>query len=353
MVLYWIIYSIIFFFTILPLFKNQHWLFRIGDFIKIHILVICIVNCIIGITIEPQIKLVYQLFLLGITAYHALTIIKYTPLYRLPKKIKSKDSSNNITILSANVYQDNKNFDKFQDLILKYNPDIFITLESNSDWELANRKLEEKYPNFHKVTLENTYGMHLYTKLHVKHIEEHYFVANDIPCIEAHIKLKDGYQFVVFAVHPPPPSPTEEENSKERDGELLSIAKRIIEIDLPVVAIGDLNNVAWARSSQLFKKKGNLIDPRIGRGLIATFHAKYKLLRIPIDHIFHTSQIFVEDVKALEAFGSDHFPIWAEFWIDHKNDVQEEEIETTSKEEDKEISNLIREGVNHQSENRK
>ena len=42
--------------------------------------------------------------------------------------------------------------------------------------------------------------------------------------IEAKLKTKDGYEFVFFGVHPPPPSPTEEKTSK--DGDLLSIAKK-------------------------------------------------------------------------------------------------------------------------------
>jgi endonuclease/exonuclease/phosphatase (EEP) superfamily protein YafD len=35
---------------------------------------------------------------------------------------------------------------------------------------------------------------------------------------------------------------------------------------------GDFNNVAWAYSSQLFRKTSELIDARIGRGIFATFH---------------------------------------------------------------------------------
>jgi hypothetical protein len=41
-------------------------------------------------------------------------------------------------------------------------------------------------------------------------------VADDCPVL----RQKNNFKFTFFAVHPPPPSPTEEENSKERDGEL-------------------------------------------------------------------------------------------------------------------------------------
>ena len=347
MILYYSIILLLIALSILPLFKNQHWVFRLGDFLKVHLMYLAIILIAVGIIYQDSINLNIQLLLFTLFFYHAKTILRYTKLHRLPLKNKSEDSSFNITILSANIYQYNKDFKKFQNVINANNPDIFITLESNFDWELANRVLENSYPFTHKVTLENTYGMHLYSKFPLRDIKEHYFVADDIPSLEVHIHLKEGYHFVIFVVHPPPPSPTEEVNSKERDGELLSVAKRLNEIKKPTIVIGDLNNVGWAKSTTLFMKKGNLIDPRKGRGLISTFHAKYWFMRIPIDHIFHTAEVFVQNIKKLEAFGSDHFPIWAEFWIDHKNDIQEDEIIEIESHEEEIINDYIDEGIKH------
>ena len=48
-----------------------------------------------------------------------------------------------------------------------------------------------------------------------------------MPSIETKITTHDNYDFTFFAVHPPPPNITEEENAKERDGEFLSIANKI------------------------------------------------------------------------------------------------------------------------------
>ncbi len=345
MILFYILFLLVLLLTFLPMLKNQHWFFRLGDFLKVHVLYLSIILIIIGMINYKTVNPLYNTILVLIIIFHAKTIIKYTSLYSLPLKNKSEDSSSNISILSANIYQFNKDFKKFQELIFINNPDIFITLESNSDWEIANRILEKNYPHTHKVTLENTYGMHLYSKFPLSNIKENYFVADDIPSLEVHFHLKEGYHFVLFVVHPPPPSPTEETNSKERDGELLSVAKRLNELNKPSIVIGDLNNVGWAKSTTLFMKSGNLIDPRIGRGLISTFHAKYWFMRIPIDHIFHTKEIFVHKIKKLDAFGSDHFPIWAEFWIDHKNDIQEEEIINIESHEEEIIDDYIEEGI--------
>jgi len=180
--------------------------------------------------------------------------------------------------------------------------------------------------------------------MEIEHSQTHFFVAGDIPSIEAHLKTEDGFSFVFFGVHPPPPSPTEEVTSKERDGDLLSTAKRVQEINKPVIVAGDFNNVAWSKSSILFRKTSHLIDPRVGHSFVSTFHAKYRLLRFPIDLMFHSENIFIKNLKTLDNFGSDHLPVYCEFFIDHKNNQQEKRVEEADTEEKAEAEEIIEEG---------
>lgn len=60
----------------------------------------------------------------------------------------------------------------------------------------------------------------------IENDQEHYFVADDIPSIETELKDQVDRAFSIFGIHPPPPSPTEEPTTIERDGELLCIAKK-------------------------------------------------------------------------------------------------------------------------------
>ena len=175
-----------------------------------------------------------------------------------------------------------------------------------------------------------------------------YHIADDLPSIEAALFTKEGIPFTFFGVHPPPPSPTEEDNAKERDGELLAVGKKIKETKGSVIVAGDFNNVAWARSSLLFRKTSELIDPRIGRGFVSTFHAKYRLLRFPIDLFFHSPDIFVEDFKTLRPIGSDHLPLFCSFFINKEEEIQEEETESLKEEEKKEVDKIIQDGINEE-----
>lgn len=343
--------------SFIPLIQYPHWFFRFFEFGKVQLFQLLVLTSILGLLITENKGLIFSVVLslnLLTLIFHAKDLFPYTKFHSIPNlnKVKRKSCSKTICIISANIYQDNSTYNKFIGLIEKHNPDIFLTMESNQDWENALSHFDKTYPFHIKVALENTYGIHLYSKLKIISHQVHYFVADDIPSIEAKIISEDGFIFNLFGVHPPPPSPTEEENAKERDGELLCVAKMVKLKSEPCVVVGDFNNVAWAKSSLLFRKTSELIDARIGRGLFSTFHAKHWFFRFPIDLFFHSPTVFIEELKTLEYFGSDHFPIYSSFYINQKNKEQEDLVETLERDEKKEINQIIKEGISEESESR-
>lgn len=340
--------------SLLPFVQNQHWVFRVPEFLKLQLLIIQLIVfplAFLFVNTYPWLWAV-QTMQLGLIAYHIYVLMRYTKFWRKQELVHTENASDKVKIISCNIYQFNEEYHRFIELIQKEQPDVFLTMESNSDWERAMRVLEKDYPHHEKVTLENTYGMHFYTKLNVINMQTHYFVADDLPSIEAELETRDGHRFVFFGVHPPPPSPTEEENAKERDGDLLCVAKKVRGYQLPVLVTGDFNNVAWAKSSILFKKTSELIDARIGRGILATFHAKYWFFRVPLDLLFHSPAIFIDKLFIYPSIGSDHFPIGCEFHIDQKTAKQEGEVDHLEEGEMQEVNELIEEGNQEESDNR-
>ncbi|KYG77097.1 endonuclease/exonuclease/phosphatase (EEP) superfamily protein YafD [Roseivirga ehrenbergii] len=338
--------------SLLPFVKNQHWVFRVPEFIKMQLLILQVVASI-GLFVFSEKSIgfwVVALIQIGLIVYHSYLLARFTKFYKSHKN--ETEGLTEIKVISTNIYQFNQEFNRFKDFIRKEKPDIFLTIESNKDWELAMREMEADYPYTEKITLENTYGMHLYAKMPFQKVTTHYFVSEDLPSIEAHFKTEDGEDFVLFCVHPPPPSPTEEDTSKERDGDLLCIAKRTKEINKPTLVIGDFNTVAWSKISELFRKNSGLIDGRMGRGILASYHAKYWFFRAPLDLVFHCPTIFLKELSVLEHVGSDHFPICCVFSIDSSNHNQKEEVEKLEKEEKEETKELIAEGKKENSDNR-
>ncbi len=309
--------------TFLPLVKNPHWVFRIPDFGRIQLFVMQLLLMPVSLIFLKD--TLWTSAILPVAAfYNGLTLYRYTPLYQTGTRPPTDKASKTVSMVSLNVYQENRNYGKFLELVRKQNPDLILTMESDRRWDEALRALDRDYPYSVKVPLDNTYGMHLFSRLKLKNPRTHFFVSDDIPSIEAEVSGVDGFNFRLFALHPPPPSPTEEETSKERDGDMLSIAKAIRKNrEIPTVAIGDFNCVAWAEASRLFVKTSELIDPRIGHGFISTFHARYRLLRFPIDQVYHSSDIFVKELKTLADVDSDHLPVLFSFVIDPANSSQD------------------------------
>lgn len=332
----------------------QHWVFRSLEFAKIQLTFIqFLVLILLGLFLPSlsHFSLGGGLVLFLLFIHNVFILLPYTNFYPRESKVL-KSTAASTSFLAVNVYQYNKRYDLLIDLIKELKPDILLTIESDKKWGKALEQVEHLFKNSKKIPQDNTYGMHFYTCLKAENISVNHFVANDLPTIEADLLSHEGKKFKFFGVHPPPPSPTEEETSKERDGDILALGKKIQSIKEPCLVVGDFNNVAWSKSSKLFKKSTQLLDPRIGRGFISTFHAKYLFFRFPIDLVFHSDSIYIQNLRTEKHINSDHFPIYGEFIINGEIEKQESISKETNTEEDQQINEMIDEGQSVDSDNR-
>lgn len=303
--------------TLLSLLKSDHWVMRIFDFPRLQIAALSVLCMLLNYWLEQSNNMIFDLMEVvnfACAVWQFWQISAYTRL-RKPQVMgyKGGDNGRTVSILTSNVLTPNREAGKLLTLVRRYRPDIVLTLESDQWWEDALAELETDHPYTVKVPLDNLYGMHLYSRLPLHDAQIQYRVRDDIPSITAKVELPSGELIRIYCLHPMPPSPTESETSTERDGELLLVGKEIAASDESCMVFGDLNDVAWSDTSRLFQRVSGLLDPRIGRGLYNTFHADWKMLRWPLDHIFHSHDFLVADLKVLPHIGSDHFPIYGKF----------------------------------------
>ncbi|KAF2519695.1 endonuclease/exonuclease/phosphatase family protein [Flavobacterium salilacus subsp. salilacus] len=310
-------------FTILSLIRNDYWTFRVFDYPRLQKLTLSVLCLVLILCFYKDKSVLYWILitLISINIIYLLYLI--LPFTILGKKQVLKSGSNEpeqcISIMISNVYQHNTNTQGCIKEIYKANPDVVLLLETNNLWKEGTDELSEKYPYHVKVPQENTYGMLLYSKLKLTDSEVKFMVEDDIPSIHTKVILKSGTAILLCGVHPTPPSPTENERSKERDKELLLIGDIVKQQNMPAIVVGDLNDVAWSHTTSLFLKMSGLLDPRRGRGFFNSFHAGYPFLRFPLDHAFISPDFKLNTIKRLDNYGSDHFPIFIEVQYEPHN----------------------------------
>ncbi|MHA6249565.1 endonuclease/exonuclease/phosphatase family protein [Pontibacter sp. CAU 1760] len=242
-------------------------------------------------------------------AYH---IFPYTPLAsKAVPSATAANEANSFSLLLANVWMQNKSAAQLLDMISENQPDLVLAMETNERWIKQLQPLENQYPHKVLYPLDNTYGMALYSKLPLQDTEIKFLNHEKVPSIHTSVKLRNGKQFVLHAVHPVPPKPSEHpDNVGEKEVALVKLGKIVTSRQGPTVVAGDFNDVAWSKTSKLFGQSSRLHDVRIGRGLYNSFDATSFIFRWPLDHAYVSGEFKVIELKRFPAFGSDHFPIY-------------------------------------------
>lgn len=306
--------------TLLPLSRRTVWWIRDLDFPRLQIAIGALL--LLGAQLLlSDLDEVSSIALIGITGaclvYQAWWIIPYTRLFPHEVKVSAApDNAGRIRILAANVLTENHNAEGLLGQIREYEPDIFVTLESDAWWQKRLDTVEDTYRYSIKCPLDNLYGMHVYSRLPLEDAQTQFLVDADIPSMHVMVVLPCGLKTRMHFLHPAPPSPTEHDESTERDAELLVVAKSVAGLETPVIVAGDLNDVAWSTTTRLFRKISGLLDPRIGRGMFNTYHAGHWFMRWPLDHLFHSQHFTLSFIRRLPYFGSDHFPVLVELTYD-------------------------------------
>lgn len=314
----WVLFStvILVAFTLLPLWRYEAWWVRSLDFPRLQLFCISLLLLVVETVLLDFSQLeAWLLFSPGVLClvYHAWWILPYTSWFKA--EVRSADTVDprcSVRIMTANVLMTNRNAEVFVGLVRKVRPDVLVTLESNKWWQSKLDLLESDYGFTIKCPLDNLYGMHVYSRFPMKDSEVKYLVEPDVPSMHTLLRLPSGDEIRMHFLHPAPPSPTENEESSERDAELIIVAKSVADADEPVIVTGDLNDVAWSETTRLFRKISGLLDPRVGRGMFNTFHAGYWFIRWPLDHLFHSHHFCLSNMRRLRRFGSDHFAILTE-----------------------------------------
>ncbi len=335
------------FWSLIP---RDEWWFRGADFPRLQILAVGLIALILLMFWQQSWDLWRQIIfiaLLAALAYQLKMVLPYTFIWKKQVKQVRQNQLNpkqQISLIVSNVLTPNHQYHLLIAQIEKYQPDLVLTLESDQAWQNALSVIEKDYPYRVPVPLDNLYGMHLYSRLELKNTEVKFILSDEIPSIHSTVILPSGQPVQLYCLHPKPPSPTEAKDSTLRDAELLMVGDQIKDLDESCIVMGDLNDVAWSRTTRLFQRISGLLDPRVGRRYINTFNANYKFLRWSLDHVFHSTDFALVAMQRLPYIGSDHFPIYVVLQSGRVFDQVQEELQQSAADE-QEAQQAIQDGI--------
>ena len=306
--------------TGLSLSTRPHWFIRGWDFPRLQIMALALLAGVPYAVFFWEGRWYDWVFLIavgGCLFYQGWRVLPYTRLGRKPvRRARNPSRERAIRLLTCNVLMENEQYDRWLALVKEVDPDVILALEINDRWCEHIMHLQRAYPHVVCRSQENCYGMLLLSRLRLIDPEVRFVVQDDVPSIHTVVELRSGERIMLRCLHPKPPEPVRDQDSTPRDAELVVVGREIADEEeregggtRPTIVVGDLNDVAWSHTTRLFQRLSRLLDPRMGRGLYNTWNARSRFLRFPLDHVFHSDQFELIDLRVMEDVGSDHFPV--------------------------------------------
>ncbi len=306
--------------ALIPVFPISHGLVRIFDFPRTQLLSLTLAVAVATLLLLPLSGAALPFaMLLSAMVIQLVHIARFTPAW--PRSVKTfggdPSDAQTLKLLVSNVKQSNRDYDRLIREIRNYDPDLALFMEVDNDWLDALRTVESQFIDSLECPLDNSYGMALFSKIKLQEKSVRFLLNERIPSFDCSIALLDDKNCRLITVHPEPPVPTDD--TIGRDAEISLVGLEVRDSENPIIVTGDLNDVAWSRTTRRFLRLSGLLDPREGRGQFNSFDARWFFLRWPLDHIFHSSHFQMVRMKRLAFVGSDHFPMFYELALVRRN----------------------------------
>lgn len=308
--------------TILPIVETDEWWVRLWDYPRLQIAAMLGLALIGAAALGPRKGRAFWTVIsagLASLVWQMFQVAPYIPGW--PKElaaVRNCPPGRTISLLNANVLLTNRNFAALLALIEDRDPDVVLLLEPGPEWARQISPLAGRYPYRIGEPLPNTYGIIFLSKLPLDAPRIRHLMQPHIPSVKTGVTLPSGETVDFYGVHPEPPFPGDD--SGERDAELVKVGREIRAAGRAAIVMGDLNDVAWSHTSQLFRTLSGTLDPRVGRGPYPTFPADWPVLSWPLDHVFVTPHFRLVSIDRLPNFGSDHRPMLFDLCLAHNPD---------------------------------
>ena len=216
-------------------------------------------------------------------------------------------------VMLMNVKTDYDNITEVARAITHYDVELLLLEEVDDYWLRTLQPVLSEYPYSVASPRFDNFGIALFSKLPlIDPVVASFGPDRDVPSVQAKIEWQ-GATLTFLGTHPVPPISAQ--YAWMRDEQLRAVALHARSLDGAVLLMGDLNTTPWSYHFRHLLDISGLNDCNRGYGLQTTWHARNPVIRIPLDHCLHSSEITILDKRVGRDVGSDHFPIIVSFTL--------------------------------------
>ncbi|MFC4171245.1 endonuclease/exonuclease/phosphatase family protein [Microvirga sp. GCM10011540] len=302
--------------SLIPFIETNIWWIRYMDFARVQFLVALPALLVLyAVLRRPRTGLGWIPLGLAVLAigYNLYRVYPYIPFWpEQAVQVAQCPADSRLRVLVANVQRDNEQAEEFFDIVRNTSPDLLLVMETDQWWDQRLAQLNNQFPHRVQHIPEGHafFGMHLLSKYELLNPEVRFLFANFTPSIFTGVRLPDGTAVSFYGLHPQPPQAWSQPTTM-RDAHLLAAALQARDSQTPSILAGDFNAVPWERVTRRAMRVGNLLDPRVGRGLYPTYDAESMLITWPLDQVLYQDRLALLEFEKLPAIGSDHYPVLA------------------------------------------
>lgn len=240
----------------------------------------------------------------------ACVVVNGLPLVPYVAPARSAPAGGRLSVLNTNVWGSRSDPELLLERIRREDPDLLLITELGDALAARLEAVHDRYPYRILRPARGFFGIGLYSRYPLA--AHPHASLGATAAIEASIETPAG-PVTMLGIHLLPP--TSARSAKARDAQLAELAADAHKRSGRTLICGDFNISPYSPTYRRFLGKSGLADARFGQGLGVSWPANLPVLGIPIDHCF-VSGLAVEDVRALDPIGSDHYPQLFEFVLD-------------------------------------
>lgn len=242
---------------------------------------------------------------LGVALVNLIVVL---PLY-IGSPAEAQVEASSMRVMSFNLLSTNESYSEVVEYIETIDPDLVLLHEASRPWEVAMESAGMGYEIVRPRSDDLIFGTLVLVKGQAVEAISYGFAAANPRAVELNY-TPEGWSTPVAVLGTHPLAPTDEERADLRDAQLGFAGQWASTQSGAFFIVGDFNSTPWSWPFRRLMGTAGLVNSQVGFGLQPTFSADSNLLlRVPIDHLVHSSALEVTDRQLGPALGSDHFPL--------------------------------------------